>query len=61
MNVRTWSAFRDADKWARTNAREEMHPFHFWRVERLSNARDAEFAVAIRSRNDGALHHYAGS
>lgn len=48
-----------AQKWALTNGRDHCHAHQFWRVERLDNARDAEYAVAVRSRNDGALHHYA--
>lgn len=54
---KTFLDFFDADKWARTNARDHCLAHHFWRIERLDNAR--EFAVAVRSRNTGALHHYA--
>lgn len=56
--TKTFQEYRNAMAWARTHAREHCHPHHFWRVEQLDNTRDA-FVVAIRSRNSGALHHYA--
>jgi len=55
----TFADFFRASSWARTNARDHCHAHQFWRVERLDNARDAAYAVAVRSRNTGALHHYA--
>jgi hypothetical protein len=53
--------FKDSERaleWARTYGRDHCYPHHFWRVERADNAADT-FVIAVRSRNSGALHHYA--
>ena len=55
QHARTFAAFTDALTWARTYARECCHPFHMWRVEPLGG----KFAIAVRSRNTGALAGYA--
>ena len=55
--TKTFSNFYAAGDWARTYARENMHPFHMWRVEKVT---DDCYVVAIRSKNDGRLAGYAG-
>ena len=42
--------------WAKTFARDSMHPFHMWKVVKTDAGR---YAVAIFSKNDGRLAGYA--
>lgn len=57
IETKTFQEYRNAVAWARTHAREHCYPHQFWRVEQVDRA--PAFAVAVRSRSTGALHHYA--
>ena len=58
-NLKRYSEYQAAMKWAKTNARDDCYPHQFWRVEPIDNALDAHYAVAIRSRKTSEFHHYA--
>ena len=53
--AKTFPSFHTALAWARSNARESCHFFHFWRVETLNQ----NFVVSIRSKNTGLINGYA--
>lgn len=56
FETKTFQEYRNAVSWARTYAREHCYPHQYWRVEALGGGK---LAVAVRSRNSGALSHYA--
>lgn len=55
METKLFQERRNALAWARMHAREHCFPFHFWKVEQIDHDK---FAVAVRSRNSGALCFY---
>lgn len=55
-SARTFTTFVAALAWAKTYARESCHFFHAWRVVKIANG---GFAVAIVSKNTGAVNGYA--
>lgn len=57
-SLKAFGNYYAALKWAKTHAHEECYAHHFWRVEKIENAGEA-YAIAVRSRNSGELHHYA--
>lgn len=62
MQRNVFNTFPEALQWAKRNAADYCHAFHYWKVERVPAPDDItrhHWAIAVYSRNTDAISHFA--